>query len=519
MAAGQDVTLRATQKPFLGAHLDWSHPLTKDLVACWALNQYGSSSITDLVNGFTMNLTGNPGAWGPGAFGGPALNLDGTTQWFDGPVIFKGKPPVRVSCSGWLRVPAGFPAGGYSPIFFCNRNLNRVFDLAINGNGIATFYDASNIPHQVEAGPNLTDQQWHYLAATWDGVPASGIVTLYADGLQVGQQVLAGNGSQPVADAAAIGKHTANGVNLASGGIDICSVWSRVLDPSEIMQLYSNPCAVFAQPSNQRYWVFIPPPPTVSAISVMAGPQSGGTAITITGTNFALSSPVSVTFGGIPASSVVMVNGTTITCVTPAFTGFGPMRVVVTVASQVSTQPIYFFVSAPLPIAGVAGTMPVLPIMQVIAPLPTQNDEPRDVALGAIDLALGSNNDLATVSGTAKATQEFMKLAKTALGRTMLFPAYGNVFAGMLGQPMPSDQEVQAALNGVKSFLLELQAKRLAAGGKVSTSEFIADVVAGQVQKDLLTGRVWVPITLVTGDGTQQPLDTTILGGTFGVAG
>lgn len=59
-----------------------------------------------------------------------------------------------------------------------------------------------------------------------------------------------------------------------------------------------------------------PQPPTVSAVIPNSGTTAGGTAVTITGTNFRAGA--GVTFGGTAATSVVVVNSTTITAVTPA---------------------------------------------------------------------------------------------------------------------------------------------------------------------------------------------------------
>ena len=47
-----------------------------------------------------------------------------------------------------------------------------------------------------------------------------------------------------------------------------------------------------------------------------SGSTAGGTAVTITGTNFAAGA--TVTFGGTAATNVVVVNSTTITATTPA---------------------------------------------------------------------------------------------------------------------------------------------------------------------------------------------------------
>ncbi|MCI0342714.1 MAG: IPT/TIG domain-containing protein [Planctomycetales bacterium] len=68
------------------------------------------------------------------------------------------------------------------------------------------------------------------------------------------------------------------------------------------------------------------PSPTVTSVSPNVGPTFGGQTVTVTGTNFV--SGATVTFGGNLATSVTVVNSTTITCVTPA--GTGSVNVVVT---------------------------------------------------------------------------------------------------------------------------------------------------------------------------------------------
>ncbi len=71
--------------------------------------------------------------------------------------------------------------------------------------------------------------------------------------------------------------------------------------------------------------------PTVSNVSPNNGPVAGGTAVTITGTNFAAGA--TVTFGGTAASNVVVVSSTSITATTPAHAA-GAVTVTVTVNSQ-----------------------------------------------------------------------------------------------------------------------------------------------------------------------------------------
>lgn len=59
------------------------------------------------------------------------------------------------------------------------------------------------------------------------------------------------------------------------------------------------------------------PAPTVTAVTPPSGSTAGGTPVTISGTNFA--NNAAVTFGGVAATNVVVVNATTITATTPAY--------------------------------------------------------------------------------------------------------------------------------------------------------------------------------------------------------
>jgi formylglycine-generating enzyme required for sulfatase activity len=81
-------------------------------------------------------------------------------------------------------------------------------------------------------------------------------------------------------------------------------------------------------------FTYVVPAPTVSSVSPTSGSTSGGTAITITGTN--LTGASSVTIGGVAATSVVVVSPTRITAVTPAGAA-GAKTVAVTTAGGTAT--------------------------------------------------------------------------------------------------------------------------------------------------------------------------------------
>src|SRR5882672_4084153 len=69
------------------------------------------------------------------------------------------------------------------------------------------------------------------------------------------------------------------------------------------------------------------PAPTVGSVAPASGPTSGGTSVTITGTNFVTGATVS--FGGTAATNVSVVSATSITATTPAHAA-GAVNVTVT---------------------------------------------------------------------------------------------------------------------------------------------------------------------------------------------
>ena len=102
--------------------------------------------------------------------------------------------------------------------------------------------------------------------------------------------------------------------------------------------------------------------PTVTSVAPNTGPTTGGTPVTITGTFF--SSPMTVTFGGVAATNVVVVSGTSATATTPAHAA-GAVDVVATVQFGCSgTLPNGFTYAAaaiptfsPLALAALAGIL------------------------------------------------------------------------------------------------------------------------------------------------------------------
>ena len=148
-----------------------------------------------------------------------------------------------------------------------------------------------------------------------------------------------------------------------------------------------------------------PPPPIISSINPTTGAEAAGTAVTITGSNFAAfnAGTTSITFGGSLAGNVVVVNDTTITCLSPAGRGQVPVNVS---NNNGSTNSSVIFTYQPPPLANAnpailttigAGNLGIVfPRPDLNLPTPTQNNvtgpangvKPHGVAFFGSDSAL-----------------------------------------------------------------------------------------------------------------------------------
>jgi hypothetical protein len=91
----------------------------------------------------------------------------------------------------------------------------------------------------------------------------------------------------------------------------------------------------------------IQPPPTISAISPANGSAAGGTAVTITGTDF--TDAKAVTFGGTPATSFTVGSETSITATAPGHAAGAVPIVVTTLAGTATAATQFTYVPTPAP--------------------------------------------------------------------------------------------------------------------------------------------------------------------------
>ncbi|MGO9428651.1 IPT/TIG domain-containing protein [Rhodoblastus sp.] len=119
------------------------------------------------------------------------------------------------------------------------------------------------------------------------------------------------------------------------------------------------PAAVAVSPTSAAF-ATCPQAPTILAVAPTGGPTIGGTPVTISGAAFPSMTPPLVTFGGVAADDVVVLNSTALTCTSPR--ALAPGQAAVTVsnsagASSLASGFLYWPVSTtpPLPLANPTG--------------------------------------------------------------------------------------------------------------------------------------------------------------------
>jgi hypothetical protein len=166
-------------------------------------------------------------------------------------------------------------------------------------------------------------------------------------------------GSTPASNVTVVDdSHVTAVIPAGSGTVDV-RVQSGITtanDPSN----YENPIfgyGISPITANDRFTYSASTPPTVTAMSPSIGPPSGGTVVTITGTNF--TNATAVEFGGVNASSFTINSATTITATAPA-EAVGIVDVMVTNPSgtSVTTAADKFTYDAPPTLATPASASP-----------------------------------------------------------------------------------------------------------------------------------------------------------------
>jgi chitodextrinase len=260
--------------------------------------------------------------------------------------------------------------------------------------------------------------------------------------------------------------------------------------------------------------------PTVSIVAPNNGPATGGTAVTITGTNFAAGATVA--FGEAAAMNVVVVNGTKITATTPAGSA-GAVTVTVTVNDQSGSQFSGFtytasqaeptlvqHVSCPNSSAPGGGGNPQSSTPLYSCPLPEPTQSGNAILVGVTSYNGGApysvsddkGNSYATINSVVDSNQAFTAIyvaTNVAAGTRMIHLQGNNSQAGNAAMT------VSEYYNVASSSAVDTSACTADANSTTITSGSITPTVAG----DLL----WQVAYNASGGGSEPGAVTSFTAG------
>ncbi len=229
--------LAGTQKPMLGQMINWAHPLAKGLVGCWIMNEGSGDRIYDISgNRNNGDFGGNP-LWNPGDRG-QALAFDGANDY----VVIADSASLNtitaITLSAWIKSSDidGWIVGKDNVGAIRPYSVRR-YDVA--GDSIIRFGIDTGATVFLNGLIDMSDTQWVFVAATYDGVN----MKIYIDGIfdtSVGETGNIRVNTDPVH----IGIR-GGGALPFNGDISSIMIWNRALSAQEVSQLYYEPYAMF----------------------------------------------------------------------------------------------------------------------------------------------------------------------------------------------------------------------------------------------------------------------------------
>ncbi|MFP5261541.1 MAG: IPT/TIG domain-containing protein, partial [Blastocatellia bacterium] len=234
-----------------------------------------------------------------GIEGGTRVTITGTGFAAGAAVSFGNVQGTSVTVTNSTTISVNAPAHAAGPVSIVVTNSNGATAALANG---YTYTSSSSAP-----APRV------FLASPGSGTISGGTsVTIMGVNFAAGATV-------------SFGGAAATGVTVSNGGTMITAT-TPAHAAGDVTVLVTNPGNQSASLINGYAYAGDPPPPTITSVSPNAGPTSGGTTITVTGTGFNYGA--TVTIGGTLATNIIVVNSTTITARTIARPA-GPANVVV----------------------------------------------------------------------------------------------------------------------------------------------------------------------------------------------
>lgn len=239
-----------TQKPPVGARIQYGHPLARGLVGCWLFNEAGGASLTNLVPASPAGaITG--ATWRGGTPSGTALSFDGTDDWVN--------IPSNALIDNLSLLTVIFRGHYVTSRYFLDKSDGNVVNgdwmIDVTGGNIRFRKELSTANMQAQITAPAASTSFHF-AVTWNGgFNPTTSTRMYLNGIeQTKNNLITGSGSQANTNQALqIAKSKVDGTFL-QGALEYLLIYNRVLDPVEVLWSYASPFSfLIAQNPARRF--------------------------------------------------------------------------------------------------------------------------------------------------------------------------------------------------------------------------------------------------------------------------
>lgn len=233
-------------KPSLGSSINWNHPLSEGLIACYLFNEVSGLKSYD-ISRYNVAGTLTNGALFSNIDGG-IVTLDGVNDYIsltETPIVNTSGVTIEI----WFRTTQTSQAlilqtPNYGGGLYLNRftNTGKLFPFFDNSSGNNSSSDESTI--------SVNDNLWHCAVATY----ANNITSLYIDG-KLNKQYADTYSPSLATNAYNIGWNVGTSTYFA-GSVLKYSAYNRALSEEEIKSLYENPYQFIISPSHLRNYSY-----------------------------------------------------------------------------------------------------------------------------------------------------------------------------------------------------------------------------------------------------------------------
>lgn len=268
----------ANQKPPVGTAVNKSHPLAKNLQACFLFNEGAGKIAMNGARSGNKSITGTQ-AWSasPGDVRsiGPALQFDGSSTYIDCGNNAAGDPlkPTTFPVTVALLAKVDLTLTGTKTIMACEEATARGYNVNFFNAGAGFFFEFGMFTGAAYpvARVAVANNVWHLVVAQWLDNTATGY-RIFLNGVEPSYSLRNTPGgvaysTQPVN----IGRNPLGGSpsRYLLGYLDFLYFWNRALTVSEILHLSKNPYSFFYTPRRRTMAVVESgPPPTSSTTKI-----------------------------------------------------------------------------------------------------------------------------------------------------------------------------------------------------------------------------------------------------------